>query len=123
MAGLTGRPTVVNIWGAWCPPCQAEERYLSSAFNTDHKQVRFLGVDIVDDANSALDFLPHVTPPVHFPSVFDVDRKVALGLHVASPPFTAFVSAAGKVVGTKHGGYSSTAELQADISRYLHVST
>jgi hypothetical protein len=60
---------------------------------------------------------------VHFPSVFDADRKVALGLHVVSPPYTFFVSAAGKVVGKSTGGYSSTAQLQADITRYFHVAT
>lgn len=123
MAGLTGKPTVVNIWGSWCPPCQSEERYLSSAYNKDRRHIRFLGVDIVDEADSALNFVTHVTPPVHFPSVFDADRKVALALNVVSPPFTAFVSAAGKIVGTKHGGFSSTAELQSDISRYFHVPT
>jgi cytochrome c biogenesis protein CcmG, thiol:disulfide interchange protein DsbE len=123
LSGLIGKPTVVNLWGSWCIPCQAEEKYLSSAYDADHGKVRFLGVDVVDEADSALNFLPHVSPPVHYPSVFDPDRKVALGLDVASPPFTAFVSAAGKIVGMKHGGYSSTADLQADIHRFLHVTT
>jgi thiol-disulfide isomerase/thioredoxin len=119
MAGLTGKPTVVNIWGSWCPPCQAEEEYLSLASDKDRQLVRVLGVDIVDEADSALNFVTHVTPPVHFPSVFDADRKVALALHVLSPPYTVFVSAAGKIVGHHSGPYSSTAQLQADVTRYL----
>lgn len=123
LAGLAGKPLVVNIWGSWCEPCQAEETYLSQAYRADHKTVRFLGVDIVDQQDSALDFDAHVSPPVRFPSVFDADRRVALALHVASPPFTALVSAAGHIVHTKHGGYTSTAELQRDISTYLHVPT
>ena len=44
MAGLAGKPTVVNIWGSWCPPCQAEEKYLSSAYNIDRGKVR-LGIE------------------------------------------------------------------------------
>jgi thiol-disulfide isomerase/thioredoxin len=123
MAGLTGMPTVVNVWGSWCPPCQAEEKYLSSAYDKDHSHVRFLGVDVVDEADSALSFVTHVSPPVHFPSVFDESRKVALGLHVASPPYTFFVSAAGRIVGKSAGAYSSTAQVQSDIARYLHVAT
>jgi thiol-disulfide isomerase/thioredoxin len=123
LAGLAGKPTVVNIWGSWCPPCQKEEKYLSSAYNADRGKVRFLGVDVVDEADSALDFVAHVTPPVRFPSVFDADRKVALALGVASPPYTAFVSSTGKIVGTKHGGFASTAEVQSAISRYFHLST
>jgi cytochrome c biogenesis protein CcmG, thiol:disulfide interchange protein DsbE len=123
MAGLTGAPTVVNVWGSWCPPCQAEEKYLSAAYDKDHARVRFLGVDVVDEADSALNFVSHVEPPVHFPSVFDENRKVALGLHVAAPPYTFFVSAAGRIVGRSAGAYSSTAQVQSDIARYLHVST
>jgi thiol-disulfide isomerase/thioredoxin len=121
MAGITGKPLVVNIWGSWCPPCQAEEAYLSQAYRADRTSVRFLGVDIVDQQDSALDFDAHVSPPVRFPSVFDVDRKVALALHVVSPPFTALVSSTGKIVHTQHGAYTSTAELQKDIATYLHV--
>lgn len=123
MAGLTGVPTVVNLWGSWCEPCQAEMRYLSSAYDTDRRNVRFLGVDIVDQADSALDFDAHVRPPVRFPSVFDEDRKVAIGLHVDSPPYTVFVSAAGRIVHTHHGAYASTAQVQHDIAAYLHVTT
>jgi cytochrome c biogenesis protein CcmG, thiol:disulfide interchange protein DsbE len=123
LSGLAGKPTVVNLWGSWCEPCQAEMQYLSSAYNADRSVVRFLGVDTVDDADSALDFDAHVTPPVHFPSVFDENRQVALGLHTEATPDTVFVASDGRIVHTHPGAYHSTAELQADISRYLHVRT
>jgi cytochrome c biogenesis protein CcmG/thiol:disulfide interchange protein DsbE len=122
MAGLTGKPTVVNIWGSWCPPCQAEMRYMSSAFDKDRAQVMFLGVDTEDQADSALDFDAHVTPPVHYPSVFDEKREVALGLHDDAPPYTVFVSPTGQIVHTEHGAYTSTAQLQSAIATYLHVT-
>jgi cytochrome c biogenesis protein CcmG, thiol:disulfide interchange protein DsbE len=123
LAGLSGTPLVVNIWGSWCPPCQAEMRYLSSAYDADRGTVRFLGVDTVDDVNSALDFDAHVTPPVHFPSVVDEDRKVILDAHLPpSPPITLLVSADGRIVHTQHGAYTSTAAVQSDIAKYLHVT-
>jgi thiol-disulfide isomerase/thioredoxin len=121
MAGLTGAPTVVNLWGSWCEPCQAEEKYLSSAYDATSGKVRFLGVDTVDDADSALDFDAHVTPPVHFPSVFDPDKKVLLDLHFTGPPESLYLNAAGKVVHINRVPYASTAAVMADISRYLHV--
>jgi thiol-disulfide isomerase/thioredoxin len=123
LAGLTGRPTLVNLWGSWCGPCQKEATYLNQAFAADKKQVRFLGVDIVDSANSALDFGAHVSPPTRYPSVFDPDRRVAIGLKVASPPYTFFVDRSGRIVGESGGAYTSTQQLQADITRYLHVPT
>jgi thiol-disulfide isomerase/thioredoxin len=123
MAGLTGMPTVVNLWGSWCPDCQTEEPYLSSAYDKTHQHVRFLGVDTVDDADSALDFDAHgVTPPVRFPSVSDPDKKVLLGLHFPGPPETLFLDSAGHIVHTNTVPYRSTAAVLADISTYLHVS-
>jgi thiol-disulfide isomerase/thioredoxin len=123
MAGLTGTPTVVNIWGSWCVPCQAEEKYLSSAYNATHRQVRFLGVDTVDDAASALDFNAHVRPPVRFPSVSDPDKKVLVGLHFPGPPETLYVSAAGRIVHVSRVPYTSTAQVKHDIATYLNVTT
>jgi cytochrome c biogenesis protein CcmG/thiol:disulfide interchange protein DsbE len=122
LAGMTGKPTVINVWGSWCEPCQTEEKYLASAYDALKPKARFLGIDIVDSANSALDFDAHVTPPVRFPSVFDENRKAAIALGVTGPPATFFVSAAGKLVGQHLKPYTSAAEITADIRHYLHVS-
>jgi thiol-disulfide isomerase/thioredoxin len=123
MAGLTGRPTLVNLWGSWCVPCQAEEKYLSSAYDQTRGKVRFLGVDTVDQADSALDFDAHVSPPVHFPSVFDPDKKVLLGLHFTGPPRTVLLDSSGRIVHTRNTPYPSTAAVLTDIATYLRVPT
>jgi thiol-disulfide isomerase/thioredoxin len=122
MAGLTGTPTVVNVWGSWCIPCQKEAAALSTVYNALRPKVRFLGVDTADSANSALDFGAHVTPPIRYPSVFDPDKKVLLGLAKApGPPITAFVDASGVVVHVATGPYDDAAQLRADVAKYLHV--
>jgi thiol-disulfide isomerase/thioredoxin len=122
--GLAGRPTVVNVWGSWCVPCQAESGYLATAYDTDKSHVRFLGVDTQDESDSALDFATHVAPRMRYPSVVDPDKAVLLGLHVApGPPETAFVSSAGRLVHVNAGAYTSYAQLQHDIATYLHVGT
>jgi thiol-disulfide isomerase/thioredoxin len=122
LAGLTGRPTVVNIWGSWCVPCQAEAKYLSSVYDADQAKVRFLGVDTEDSVNSALSFGAHVSPPIRYPSVVDPDKKVLIGVHAApGPPVTLFVNAAGKVVHVHPGEYPSAAALRTDLATYLRV--
>lgn len=121
VAGLRGMPTVVNIWGSWCVPCQAEAGFLSSAYDRARHQVRFLGVDTQDEADSALDFGAAVSPPVRYPSVFDEDKKVMLDLHFVGPPETLFVDGAGHVVHVHRGPYLSTAAVTSDIATYLHV--
>lgn len=124
LSGLVGKPLVVNIWGSWCGPCQAETRYLAQVYDAVKGEVRFLGVDDEDDPDSALDFAPHVTPPMRYPSVVDDDKKVLLGLHgPVAVPSTVFVDAAGKVVHQVSAAYTSAAQLQADISHYLGVTS
>ena len=122
LAGLTGKPTVVNIWGSWCVPCQQEAGYLSAASDSTGGRVRFLGVDTQDEADSALDFGTHVSPPVRYPSVFDEDKKVMLALHYPGPPETIFVDSAGHIVHVHAGRYLSTAAVEKDIATYLHVT-
>jgi thiol-disulfide isomerase/thioredoxin len=122
LAGLAGHLQVVNLWGSWCEPCQAEEKYLSAAYLALHRKVQFLGIDTVDDADSALDFDAHVSPPVRFPSVSDPDRKVLTALHFPGPPETLFLDRSGRIVHTNRVPYTSTRQVEADISTYLHVA-
>jgi thiol-disulfide isomerase/thioredoxin len=122
LAGLTGRPTVINVWGSWCIPCREETAALSSVYDALKPKVRFLGVDTADDVNSALDFGTHVSPRVRYPSVVDADKKVLLGLaRSPGPPETAFLNAAGVVVHVHVGPYDDAAAVRADIAKYLHV--
>jgi thiol-disulfide isomerase/thioredoxin len=122
LAGLRGTPTVVNIWGSWCTPCQAEAKYLATVYDALKPRVRFLGVDTEDSADSALDFAAHVTPPMHYPSVIDEQKKVLIGLDLISAvPSTVFVDASGRVVHKAAVAYGSAAQLRADIARYLGV--
>ena len=87
-------------------------------------RVRFLGVDDEDDPNSALDFAPHVDPPMRYPSVVDDDKLVLVGLHgPVAVPSTVFVDAAGRIVHRVSAPYTSAAQLRADISKYLGVSS
>ena len=67
-------------------------------------RVRFLGVDTEDEAKSALDFAPHVSPPMRYPQVFDESKKLLLALHLPSAvPTTVFVTASGRVVKVSPG--------------------
>lgn len=123
LAGLVGKPLVLNIWGTWCGPCQAETRYLSSVYDQLKRRVRFLGVDTEESSpDSALAFAPHVRPPMRYPSVIDNDKAVLIGLHGAiAVPSTVFVDSEGRVVHRVFAPYRSAAALRADISRYLGV--
>lgn len=124
LSGLVGKPLVLNIWGTWCGPCKAETRYLSQVYDDLKSRVRFLGVDDEDQPGSALDFAPHVKPPMHYPSVVDENKQLLIALHgPIAVPSTVFVDASGKIVQRVSAPYSSAAQLRADISHYLGVTS
>ena len=123
LAGLVGKPTLVNIWATWCGPCLKETRYLSAVYDALRPRVRFLGVDTEEQSTaSALSFAPHVRPPMHYPSVVDDDRKVLTVLGTTAVPMSLFVDASGRVVHRTFGPYRDASTLRADISRYLGVA-
>lgn len=120
VAGLTGTPTVVNLWAAWCSDCHAELAYFDAL--STHHIVRVLGVDTEDTDGNALSFAAQYRPALRYPSVTDPSRKVLTGVKADDLPVTAFLDSAGAVVHVHVGPYSSAAALRHDVATYLHVS-
>jgi cytochrome c biogenesis protein CcmG, thiol:disulfide interchange protein DsbE len=122
VAALRGTPTLVNLWGSWCGPCQQETPYLQQAHARLGAAVRFLGVDTADNPDSALDFAAHVRPAMRYPSVVDENKDVLLGVHgPTAVPMTLFLDAQGRVVHLSIEAYDSVDAVLADVSRYLGV--
>jgi thiol-disulfide isomerase/thioredoxin len=121
LAALRGTPTLLNIWGTWCTPCQKETTFLAQVYPQVKAHVRFIGVDTEDDAKSALDFAPHVRPPMHYPQLFDSDKRLLVALRLQAVPSTVFVDADGHIVHITRDYYRSAAALRADLTRYLGV--
>jgi len=121
MAALRGKPTLVNVWGSWCGPCQKETPFLSQAHARLGTAVRFLGVGTEDQADSALDFAAHVKPPMRYPSVLDDNKAILLGAHGPGVPFTLLVNAEGKIVRVTPGAYDSVQAVLVDVEKYLGV--
>jgi cytochrome c biogenesis protein CcmG, thiol:disulfide interchange protein DsbE len=120
VAGLTGTPTVVNMWAAWCADCHAELAYFDAL--STHHAVRVLGVDTADTDGNALSFAAKYRPALRYPSVTDPSHTVLTGVKQAELPVTAFVDSAGAVVHVHPGPYDSAAQLRQDVATYLHVT-
>jgi len=122
MSALRGTPTLVNLWGSWCGPCQKETPSLQRAHARLGKAVRFLGVDTEDQADSALDFAAHVTPPMRYPSVLDDNKAILLAVHGPSAvPMTIFINARGHIVHLSIESYGSVDAVLADVAKYLGI--
>jgi cytochrome c biogenesis protein CcmG/thiol:disulfide interchange protein DsbE len=120
VAGLTGTPTVVNLWAAWCTECHAELAYFDAL--ATHHVVRVLGVDTADTDGNALSFAAKYRPAMTYASVSDPARDVLTGVKEDNLPVTAFLNSAGSLVHVHLGPYTSAAQLRQDVATYLHVT-
>lgn len=118
LAQLRGTPVLVNMWGAWCPPCRDEAPILAAAHDEFGDRIQFLGIDIEDDRAGAVAFIrefgwrfPSVVDPT-FPSRF----RSALGF--LGQPNTLFYDASGELVTTWRGPLTEAA-LYEGIGRIL----
>jgi Thiol-disulfide isomerase and thioredoxins len=56
-SALQGKVVVVNTWGSWCPPCNAEAPDLQRTWESfQGKDVEFVGVDLRDSPETGLAF-------------------------------------------------------------------
>lgn len=117
LAGLTGRPRLVNIWASWCGPCRDEMPWLQQAHDTG--EVDVLGVDSEDQVPAAAALLDELG--VTFPSVYDPKNELAREIRVITKPTTLFVSDEGEVVFVLPGAFASYAELRDLVKTHLSV--
>jgi cytochrome c biogenesis protein CcmG, thiol:disulfide interchange protein DsbE len=115
---LAGHPAVVNKWASWCRPCRAEFPVFQQVAAERGKEIAFLGINGADKRPAAEKFLAE--RPLPYPSYEDPDEDIARKLKVPKFfPMTLFVDANGKTAFIKSGEYTSRADLEADIDRYL----
>lgn len=103
---LRGTPVVVNVWAAWCGPCQAEAPLLHAASQTYGDRVQFLGVDILDSRDGARGFIDE--HGLTYPSVFDPTGNIRDSFGVIGQPVTVFYDASGNVVKVYPGQLTQT---------------
>lgn len=120
MSHLTGTPMVVNIWASWCRPCYQEMPAIQQVHADAGSKLVVLGVDTSDDPNRALHAA--IDTGVHYPSVYDPQRKVAAGLGRNEQPTTVFVRADGSIAHIRTGPVRDAAQLEALVERYLGVA-
>jgi thiol-disulfide isomerase/thioredoxin len=121
LASYRGHTIVLNFWGSWCAPCRSEAPALGQLARTlASKGVRFVGVDIRDQPDSAQAFMQ--TFNVGYPSLSDPGDEIALEFHSTVPPAaiptTLIIDRTGRIAARVFGA-SSYAQLQALINQVI----
>jgi peroxiredoxin len=87
VAALRGAPVVINFWGSWCSPCQAEAPALARvAADTRGLGVHVVGIDVRDNPSAGLAFEQGHRIP--FPSISDPNSLIAATFGAVAPTAT-----------------------------------
>lgn len=112
-AAWAGRTTLVNLWATWCAPCLKEmpdlQRFADAQGATG---VRVVGIAL-DDAAAVAAFLRQhgITYPVLVDAAGPADAGVRLGNPAGVLPYSALVSADGRLLKTRIGPFADAAEV------------
>ena len=121
LAGLRGRPMMINIWAQWCQPCQEEAPFIAEVANADDPDLMILGIDYEDPRpDRAIEFARVLT--WRFPQLVDQDKVLAGPLQITGPPQTFFVRADGTIAGRHVGPFRSAEQIRAQAKHHLGVS-
>ena len=114
-----GVPTVVNLWGSWCPPCREELPLLQQFADDAGDRVRVLGIISKDGVPQAESFATDAG--VTFPNAYDAEGQLMAELGINALPYTAFIAADGTLVHSEIGPVDSVDELRGLVAQHLGV--
>jgi thiol-disulfide isomerase/thioredoxin len=89
------RPTVINFWASWCPPCVREMPEFEQVYLERDGAVDFVGVNVRDNVVTAQQLAERTG--VTYPLVLDGNGEMARTFAVVNMPTTVFVAADGTV--------------------------
>ena len=114
-----GVPTLVNLWGSWCPPCREELPLLQQFADLAADRVQVVGVISKDGLPQADAFATDAG--ITFPQAFDGEGELMTELGLNALPFTYFVDGDGRLAHTQVGPVESVDEIRALVAEHLGV--
>jgi thiol-disulfide isomerase/thioredoxin len=90
---LRGKPTYVFLFAGWCAPCQEALPFVRSAYAKYGDRVRFIGVDVLEDAgaaqaavtSAALPFTVAIYPVEQLDAIITPDAQLRAGTKYRIP--------------------------------------
>ncbi|NKE64650.1 redoxin family protein [Ramlibacter sp. RBP-2] len=104
LASFHGKPTVVNLWATWCPPCRREMPVLREA-QAQRPDVNFVFLNQGEAADRVRSFLAAQDLPLRN-VLLDVHGRAGIELGHRALPTTLFYDARGRLVDTRIGELS-----------------
>jgi thiol-disulfide isomerase/thioredoxin len=115
LSAFEGTPVVLNFWSISCYWCRQQLPYLENVAQESEGAIKFIAVNIVDNAASVQDFFDDYEPTMII--ALDTNREAFADYCLAynntrgAIPFTLFVDSEGIVQYAKIGAFTSETEL------------
>jgi thiol-disulfide isomerase/thioredoxin len=100
-----GKPTVINLWATWCPPCVREMPVLYAA-QGKHADVNFVFLNQGEDAGQVSRWLKSQRLPLRN-VLLDPKRQASAAFQQKGYPTTLFFNAKGELVSSRIGELST----------------
>lgn len=110
LASFEGRPTVVNLWATWCPPCQREMPVLHKA-QASRPDVHFVFLNQGESPQQVAAYLAKSGLPLRN-VLLDARGEAGAALEHRALPTTLFFDAGGRLVDTRVGELSEASLAQ-----------
>lgn len=121
LAGLRGKPMMINVWAQWCEPCRAEAPFLSEVAMENKSELMIMGIDHADPRpDLAIEFAQ--LSAWTYPQMADPDVVLRSELQITGPPQTFFVRPDGKIAYRHAGPFRSAQEIRDMAQKYLGVT-
>lgn len=116
LSEIRGIPIVINFWASWCPSCASEMPEFEAVHREFSDQVEFVGVNLADSEDRALDLVSRTG--VTYRLVSDADGSYYRAVRGLGMPLTLFVTADGHIA-KKVSGEIDAAALRKLILAHL----
>jgi thiol-disulfide isomerase/thioredoxin len=104
LTGFVGKPTVVNLWATWCPPCRREMPLLQHA-QVAHPELDFVFINQGETREDIVRYLQGQSLTLRNVLV-DARRATGAAFNEQALPTTLFFDAQGSLVSTRVGALS-----------------
>ena len=99
-----GKPTVINLWATWCPPCVREMPVLHEA-QRQHQEVNFVFLNQGEEPEQVSHWLGSRRLPLRN-VLLDQKRQASAAFQQQGYPTTLFFNAKGELVSSRIGELS-----------------
>jgi thiol-disulfide isomerase/thioredoxin len=116
---LTGKPTVLNLWASWCPPCKEELPAFARLSTAGRGKLQVVGVASKDIPGRSVEYAGQTALP--FPSLQDEPGSLLRSLRRVGLPVTVLLTADGSVADVYQGAPLTDTTLRALVRAKLGV--